>query len=280
MQLKQAKISIIMPSYNRADIIDQSIESCLNQKYSNFELIIVDDCSSDNSIEVINKYLAQDDRIKLIVNNTNLKLPMTLNRGFKEATGDYFTWISDDNVFHQDSLVRMAEVLDKHKDYGLVYTDYFTINDKGEQISRIYQEPPEYLPIRCCVGPSFLYRAEVAKKVGEYNSKLFLVEDYEYWLRIGLIAKLYHIPEPLYYYRVHNRSLTAKRKDDIRIAKNVLKNQFRGKYQIPKHLKPINDLYNQFISKKGFSVLIKIIIIILLNPITTLKYIIKNIRRL
>jgi glycosyltransferase involved in cell wall biosynthesis len=274
------KISIILPSYNRANYLSQTIESCLTQTFTDFELIIIDDLSTDNSLKVAQKYASQDNRIGIIENKTNKKLPATLNIGFKKAKGQYLTWISDDNLYHKDALEKMNKCLDSREDIGLVYTDYILINEKNEIGSRIYQEPPEFLPIRDCVGACFLYRASLARQVGEYNEKMFLVEDYEYWLRLGLITKFFHLKESLYFYRVHPKSLTGERKEEIRIAKKTLKKIYQDKYVILEQNKPINDLYMWFIEDKDFKAYIKLIKIIICHPITTISYIVKNIRRL
>lgn len=278
--MKDALVSIILPSYNRAKYIRDTIHSCLSQTYTNLELIIVDDGSKDDSAAIIQEYLAKDNRVKFIQNKVNKKLPATLNIGFNLATGQYLTWISDDNLFDASAIEMMVKILSNNPKIGLVYADYTTINHKGENISRIYQENPEFLPIRDCVGACFLYRSNIAEKIGKYNEELFLIEDYEYWLRMGLVTQFYHIPKSLYFYRVHKASLTKSRSEEIRIAKNKLKLQFAHQYKIPKKLQPINDLYIWFIQKRTLLSYIKLIYIILRNPIITTSYIFKNIRRL
>ena len=274
------KISIILPSYNRAPYLAKTIESCLNQTFIDFELIIVDDCSVDNSFDLAKTYASQDLRIRVIKNDTNRKLPASLNIGFAHATGRYLTWTSDDNLYHEKSLEKMVLYLDSMKDIGLVYADYTLIDESANIGKRIYQESPEFLPIRDCVGPCFLYRADLAKKIGEYNESMFLIEDYEYWLRLGLISKLFHIKESLYFYRTHPGSLTRTRKDDIKKIKNELKKIYSSKYIIAKKHRPINDLYMWFIGDRSFLSYLKLIKIVALNPIVTTLYILKNLRRL
>lgn len=277
---RKPKVSIVMPSYNREDLLGQAIESCLNQTYDNFELIIVDDCSKDNSLKVARDYAAKDSRIKIIANKQNKKLPSTLNVGFKEARGKYLTWSSDDNLYHEDAIQRMVDILDKNKDIGLVYADYTHIDEEGNIGSRIYQEEPEYLPIRDCVGACFMYRADVAAYVGSYNEDMFLIEDYEYWLRMGLKTEFYHISESLYFYRTHKGSLTQTRREDIRQAKLHLKKEFAGKYIIPSHLKPIDALYSWFIGERDVISYLKLLRVLVQYPFATSRYILTNIRRM
>lgn len=274
------KVSIILASYNRAHMVEEAIMSCLNQTYKNIELIVIDDSSSDNSPQVIQKLCQKDKRIKLIENKTNKKLPASLNIAFNSASGDYLTWTSDDNLYDKDAIKKMVELLEKDTNIGLVYTDYTTINSSGQKIARIYQEPPEYLPIRYCIGPCFLYRSEVAKEVGKYNEDLALIEDYEFFLRMGLKTQISHIPKSYYLYRIHPGSLTATRKKEIRKAKLFIKEKYGKLYNIPTELKPIYDLYMWFIKEKNFGSYFSLIKIVVKNPIITLSYIIKNLVRL
>ncbi|MEG8230400.1 glycosyltransferase [Candidatus Rickettsia tasmanensis] len=274
------KISIVLPVYNRKKLLPFAIESCLNQSFKDFELIIIDDCSKDNSVIVARTYAEQDSRIKVIVNETNKRLPASLNIAFKEAKGEYFTWTSDDNLFHENALEKMVKILDNSPEIGLVYTDYTLIDDHGKVGIRLYQEPPEFLPIRDCVGACFLYRADLARHVGGYNENMQLVDDYEYWLRFGLVTKFAYIPESLYFYRVHDQSLTIERKVEAKQAKRVLKELFKDQYIIPAEIKPINDLYNWFIEDRNLSSYFRLFKIIICSPIITISYIIKNLRRI
>lgn len=280
MNNNSPKISIVLPIYNREKLLPKAIESCLNQTFTDFELIIIDDCSKDKSFEIAKEYAKQDQRIKVIRNEPNKRLPASLNIAFKEARGQYFTWTSDDNLLHENALAKMNDVLDNSPDIGLVYTDYTLIDEHGKVGSRMHQEPPEFLPIRDCVGACFLYRADIAKMVGGYNENMHLVDDYEYWLRFGLVTKFAHIPESLYFYMVHNQSLTTERKAEAQKAKRALKELFKDKYTIPDKIKPIDDLYSWFIEDKNLNSYLKLLKIIICNPIITLSYILKNLKRI
>lgn len=277
---KNPKISIILPTYNRAEYLIKAVDSCLAQTFTEFELIIIDDFSSDETLSVAKNYAKMDERVKVLSNSVNKKLPASLNIAFAEAKGKYLTWTSDDNLFHEEALETMNHYLDNMPDIGLVYTDYSLIDANGKVMKRIYQEPPVFLPIRDCVGACFLYRAEVASQLGGYNEQMFLVEDYDYWLRLGLITRLFHIPESLYFYRTHTNSLTSTRKEEIRHAKKQLKDLYLPKYVIPTEYKPILDLYMWFIEDRNYMSYFKLLKIIALHPITTMSYIIKNLRRL
>lgn len=280
MMPSNPKISIILPTYNRAEYLIKAVDSCRDQTFTDFELIIIDDFSSDETLSVAKNYATMDDRIRVISNSVNKKLPASLNIGFAQARGQYLTWTSDDNLYHKHALETMNRYLDSMPEIGLVYTDYSLIDAIGKVTKRIYQEPPEFLPIRDCVGACFLYRAELARALGGYDETMFLVEDYDYWLRLGLITKFFHIPESLYFYRTHEHSLTATRQQEIGKAKMMLKNLYLPKYDIPNEYKPILELYMWFIGDKSFRAYCKLFKAIISHPIITISYIAKNLRRL
>lgn len=209
-------VSIILPVYNGADHISESIESVLKQTYQNWELIVVDDCSTDNTPEIIENFRKSDSRIRILRNERNLKLPMTLNAGFASAKGDYFTWTSDDNMYRSNALEKMVTVLDENQGIDFVYADLSVINDSGEIISEAKQPEPPEIRFYNMMGACFMYRRELAEKVGEYDPATFLAEDYDYWLRCYKYTDFLHIREDLYLYRRHEKSLSLIRFRDVR----------------------------------------------------------------
>ena len=174
---KNPKISIVLPCYNGAKMIGEAIESVIAQTYKDWELIIVNDCSTDNTLEVAECYAAKDKRIRVLSNEKNSKLPATLNHGFREARGEYWTWTSDDNLLLPTMLEEMSGYLDTHPEVGMVVSDQYVIDEQGELIREVHV--PEDLNISLLsnngVGASFMYRREVARQVGEYREDLFLV---------------------------------------------------------------------------------------------------------
>lgn len=215
--MENNKISVILPVYNGEKFVGKAIESILNQTYKNIELIIVNDCSEDNTLQIISNYAVKDSRIKILSNKTNQQLPKTLNNGFRMATGEYFTWTSDDNLYHSTALARMAEILDTKPDIGLVYTDFSIVDMEGNLIKEVKEGEPEEIRFRDNVGACFLYRHSLADIVGEYNPEAFLAEDYEFFIRCYKHShgQFYHIPEDLYDYGRHDANLSATRQKDI-----------------------------------------------------------------
>lgn len=220
-------VSIVLPCYNGAGFLAQSIESCIAQTFKDWELIIVNDCSKDNSLEIMQKYAAQDSRIHIINNEHNLKLPGALNRGFQEAKGKYLTWTSHDNRMGKTMLEAFVDYLDHHPEKGLVTSCYAAFSlQTGERLYEVHHPDPQlYLPLFNCVCYAFMYRREVLETVGDYDTTLFLVEDYDYWVRIWLKYPIGKINEVLYYTGVGDETLTMSRKKEI--AQKLLEMRLR-----------------------------------------------------
>ncbi len=208
-------VSIVLPTYNGARYLSQSIQSCLDQTYTNWELIIVDDCSTDETPAVIAEYAVSDERICTIRHETNKRLPGALNTGFEAARGDYFTWTSDDNTYRPAALDEMVTFMETHPDVGMVYTDATAIDENGDVISEFSAGKPQMLVYKACVGACFLYRREVRDVVGDYEETLFCAEDYDYWLRISAHFRMEPLHKNLYVYRRHSGSLTEQRRMQV-----------------------------------------------------------------
>lgn len=204
-------ISIVLPTYNGSKYIRKSIESCLSQTFSNFELIIVNDCSTDNTNLIISEYANKDSRVRIIHNEFNKKLPLSLNTGFQEAKGKYFTWTSDDNYYAPAALESLLIKLEKNPVIDLVYSDYSVINDKDEIISvRKFGDINLSFNKWLGCGACFLYKKEIHYKNNGYNPAAFLIEDYDFFVRAFLNFRFSYLPlTDLYYYREHDSSLTS-----------------------------------------------------------------------
>ena len=208
----EKKISIILPVYNGEEFLSNSIESVISQTYKNWELIIVNDCSTDDTLSLCNDFAQKDNRIKVISNDKNLKLPATLNVGFYHATGEYYTWTSHDNMYKPNALGTLITQFEKNSDAVMVYSDYTNIDSKGSPIEDGKLRNPEHIVAGNVCGACFLYTADAAKNVGQYDINLFLAEDYDYWMRLYRCGRFVHLPESLYLYRRHPGTLTETKK--------------------------------------------------------------------
>lgn len=212
-------VSIILPVFNGEKYLSESIESCLKQTYQNVELIIVNDCSTDQTLAIAQKYASIDNRIKIITNSENKKLPASLNIGHREASGDYFTWTSDDNLYEFDAIETLLNVLVENK-VDIVYSNIFLIDQTGKgKIERNFVSFENVL-FGNYIGSCFLYHKGVFERNLGYNENLFLVEDYDFWLRAITHSVYFQLRRNLYCYRKHAESLTSQITSDN--AKNLL----------------------------------------------------------
>jgi glycosyltransferase involved in cell wall biosynthesis len=201
-------VSIVLPTYNGSRWLAESIESCLRQTYPNWELILVDDASTDSTPEIIARYAEQDARIRTVRNPANRRLPGSLNAGFALARGKLLTWTSDDNEYRPNALAVMAAYLEEHPEADIVYSDFSMVDEEGRVLERWEARPKEVLVGFWGCGACFLYRRAVMERVGDYAEDLFLAEDYDFWLRASISCSLHPLNEDLYLYRYHGASLT------------------------------------------------------------------------
>jgi glycosyltransferase involved in cell wall biosynthesis len=202
------KVSIVLPTYNGARYLEQSIESCLSQDYENLEIVIVVDGSTDDTAHILQAL--DDERCIIITNPTNLGLPESLNVGFRRATGELLTWTSDDNLYRSDAIRTMVTYLECHPNIDFVYTSYWEMDEDGTIIRLNPCGPPEQIMNTNSVGPCFLYRRQVYESVGDYDPNTRWFEDYHYWLRVSSRFRMARLEQPLYFYRAHAHSLTQQ----------------------------------------------------------------------
>lgn len=208
---RSAKVSIVLPTYNGARYLRQSIDSCLNQTFANLEVLVVDDASRDDTASIVQSY--RDPRVRYFRHETNRGIAEGLNTGFRNATGGFLTWTSDDNYYAENAIEEMMRFLQTYSAVDFVYAENYIVNEgsttwKGGTIRR--NEPPESLVADNFIGACFLYTRKIYEIVGGYNPKTFLAEDYDYWVRVSRQFRMQRVFHRLYYYRFHENSLTSK----------------------------------------------------------------------
>lgn len=223
-------ISIIMPTYNRGHLLVEAVESCLSQTYPNFELIIVDDGSEDNTGEICLWFETNDPRVRSI-RQENQKLPRALNAGLAAAKGKLITWTSDDNRYDPEAIEIMYQYLWAHNDAGVVYCDMRKMGPDEEDLG-MYEHlaDPEMLIERECIGGCFLFHREVYEKIGGYDPDLFLAEDYDFWVRAHFYFPIHRLRGVApYRYMVHPDSLSSSR--DIECHLQMRRVQWKNYYK-------------------------------------------------
>lgn len=217
------KISILMGIYNCAATLAEAIDSIISQTYTNWQFIICDDGSKDNSYDIAKKYEKMDpDRFVIIKNESNIGLNSTLNRCLKIADGDYIARMDGDDVCAPTRFQKEVEFLNCHPDYAIVSTYMTTFDENGEWgCIKTLEYPqvkdfPTHVPM-FCHAPCMI-RKEAFMDVGGYteDKRLLRVEDYHLWYKFYAKGyKGYNIPEALYKMRddrnaLHRRTVKAR----------------------------------------------------------------------
>lgn len=209
-------VSVVMAVYNGGDYLAESIESILNQNWKDFEFIIINDGSTDQTASVIEYYSNIDSRIK-IISRENRGLVASLNEGVAAAKAKLIARMDADDISLPTRLTEQVEFLNKNLNVVCVGTDPIIIDEDGDELIHL-KIPATDLIIQqqlllghCPIEhPSVMFRKEVAIKVGGYRKEFEAAEDYDLWLRMGELGKLANINKPLIKYRFLNSSISAK----------------------------------------------------------------------
>lgn len=251
---KEPLVSVCVACYNHQNYVADFLESLLDQTYSNIEVIIADDCSSDNSVNIIKSYLPKLEKkftnVILKVNKKNLGITHNSNNLMKEATGKYYKSMASDDVFYPEAIAKMVEFMEEHEEYGLLVTNVLFVGDSykykagGGVIGKGYKKSIKdklssdkffynLLDKIFIYAPGVIIRKNVIEKYGYYDENM-LAEDYEYWLRLSSRGvKFGYIDEPLIYYRRGESSISyvstknGKKKMDYMISSEI---QAKSKY--------------------------------------------------
>jgi glycosyltransferase involved in cell wall biosynthesis len=212
------KISIIMPTYNGAEFITKAIESVIAQTYKDWELLVIDDYSVDDTNKIVSGFL-YDSRIKYFKNEKNLGIQKTLNIGLGRASGDFIARIdSDDEWIDINKLRNQISFLESNKDYVLLGTGIVAVNEFGKEL--MHYIPPQtdkqirnhILGQNCFAHSSVMYRKNAVIDLGGYSEakKARHIEDYDLWLKLGLVGKFANMDTYSVKLTIHSSSLTSK----------------------------------------------------------------------
>ncbi|MBI3769877.1 MAG: glycosyltransferase [Deltaproteobacteria bacterium] len=208
------RVSVVLPVYNHRRFLPPAIGSLLAQTYTDFELIVVDDGSTDGTREYLDALA--DPRV-VVIHQDNQRLPAALNAGFARARGELLTWVSADNSCAPMFLEALVAALDHHRDAGFAYSAFAWIDD-ADRITGIHRDQDVSLRSLLKQNPgiaAFMYRRSCQEAVGPYDSSLEGAEDWDMWLRLVERHPAVYVPEILYYYRLHDDSMTATKRDSI-----------------------------------------------------------------
>jgi glycosyltransferase involved in cell wall biosynthesis len=228
--IKKNRITIVMPVYNGAKYIRRAIDSLLGQTYKDFELLIINDGSTDTSADIVNSY--KDPRIKLLTNPKNMGLVETRNRGVKEAGTEFVGFLDADDIAMSDRLEKQIYFLDAHSEVILLGGCAVHIDSDGNKTGTTWNEavPSEEMPIEllfrnCFVQSTVLMRKDRIPEV-LYRSGFAPAEDYDLWVRLARIGQVANLPDVLVKYRVHSTNTSSiKSADQERARREIMSEQ-------------------------------------------------------
>lgn len=209
-------ISVVMPVYNAEKYIAEAVDSILNQTYSDFEFIIIDDCSTDASYKILQSYVSKDNRIRLFKNDVNKKLPKTLNFGISQANGKYIARMDADDISLPERFAKQVEFMESHPEIGICGTWLVEFSKtEGKSVTpNITHEDiivTMYFSNNCIAHPTVMMKANIFQKQNIlYNENhMGIAEDYALWNEcLNNNIRFHNLPIILLRYRIHDNQTT------------------------------------------------------------------------
>jgi len=207
------KVTVFIPVHNRERYIGDAIQSILAQDFQDFDILLIDDGSTDRSVEIMRSF--HDPRLTIVLNETNLGIPRTRNRGLELARGEYIALLDSDDRASQDRLHKQVAYLDAHPDCVQIGSWCRMMNEQGIPLQKIKRQPAHpdeikaELLFRCCLSNrTIMGRTEILRNFG-YRNDFPRCQDYDLHVRLSSQFKMANIPECLVLGRIHPQQITA-----------------------------------------------------------------------
>jgi glycosyltransferase involved in cell wall biosynthesis len=262
------KVSILMAAFNHEKYISEAINSVLSQTFQEWELIIVDDCSTDNTVSKIKSY--SDPRIRVFISQHNEGQFATVRKCLEEATGEYIAILNSDDSFHSAKLEKQVRYLENNPAVGAVFS-YATLIDDGGKVfynkSNFYCELFEkdnrdryqwlnyfFYQGNCLCHPSVLVRRECHEELGPYKQFLTQLSDFDFWIRLLFRWEIYIIPEYLTNFRIREGEANLSGQNPQAIVRSVWEygHILKGYLKIP-NIEDFNKIFPGFIENNKFA---------------------------
>jgi glycosyltransferase involved in cell wall biosynthesis len=258
MEKQKQAVTVIIPNYNHARFLPERLDSVLSQTYQNLQVILMDDCSTDDSRRILDRYAQQDTRIQLVYNEQNSGSTFKQwNKGISLASGEY-VWIAEsDDVAELTFVERLVDCLVDHPDAGLAYCQSRRIDEEGRRAGIAFVSEDglgtqdfylpgdilakNYMPITTIIpnASAALMRRSVLAQVGPAPENMRLAGDWVFWIRYMLRTNVCYVAETLNFFRTHSQSVRTKMLEDGLIEyATVLA-------YIKKVVAPKEDVYNK-----------------------------------
>lgn len=204
---------MLMPTFNVAPWVEEAVKSVLTQTYSDFELLVMDDCSSDDTVTIVRKI--QDPRVRVVKNEYNLGLSENLNKGLSLISTDYVARFDGDDIAEPTWLEKEVAVLDSHPEIGICSAGFhrFGTSDSLVRFPEYHDDIVANMLFSCSViVPTFRY--SLYSEMGlRYRADAFPAEDYRFWAECLRKTKIYNIQETLFHYRMHPTQICSSKQE-------------------------------------------------------------------
>ncbi|MCF2447070.1 glycosyltransferase [Dyadobacter sp. CY345] len=207
--MNNLKVSIVTPSYNQGQFIEETIQSVLDQDYDNLEYLVIDGGSTDNTVEVIKKY---EDRLKYWVSEKDNGQTHAINKGFAMASGDIIAWINSDDVYCKGAIQAVTDFFEKNPQANVVVGNGLFMDYKGEVYERKYPNISRFQEKHCMMSifqPSTFLRRSILTDIGFLNEDYQMIMDAEWFYRIAAQYPFYVIDKDLSIFRWHKDSKSS-----------------------------------------------------------------------
>lgn len=252
------KVSVIIPSYNHEKFVAEAIQSVLNQTYPDFEIVITDDGSADNTVNIIKQFT--DPRIRLFCFPKNRGAAVAANNCLRESRGELIAMLSSDDVFAVDKLAKQVNFLQEHAEVGAVFSYAQIIDEYGDDFA---QENHFYKQIfiqnnrnrfewlnhfffkgNCLCHPSALIRKKCYEDVGKYDERFAQLPDFDFWIRLCMKYEIYIMPEELIKFRIRDNEANASgNKPEARIRHEIEQKQILHNYFSPEIRRDFSEIF-------------------------------------
>ncbi len=260
MEFISGLISVIMSNYNTPEeYLRVAVESVLNQSYTNFEFIIIDDCSTDNSLEIIKTY--KDDRIVIIENEENLGITKSLNRGLAIAKGEYIARMDADDICLPERFSKQVEYLKNNPQVIVCGTGVTTFGEKEKDVMKILPSKDVFQIYLLfsnhinIIHPTAMFNHSFLTENGiKYDEQYRFAQDYRMWVSCSRIGECANVPEILLKYRIHKKAVSTDKKDtQSDCAKLIMAEQLSWlSLDLPDNWEEIH--YGFFIGRKKYNI--------------------------
>lgn len=230
--MKRPDISIIVPTYNRAGMIHRAIESIKVQTFNDWELIVVDDASTDNTEEIIRTYVKNDQRIRYLKHEKNKGGSVARNSGIQISKGSYIAFLDDDDRWHPEKLRLQYDYLQNYPETGLIYSGFCYVDYETDKI--IKRVRPRYqgnvssiiLKTNIIGSPTPLIRSECFQRAGLFDDQLTSCQDWDMWIRISQYYSFAYFKECLAEVTMHGRQISSNLSSKIDSRNKLLDKYF------------------------------------------------------